>query len=154
MRRTTTIAVLLAAAALPGIATIPARAADRLVTPEEGAVFSAYSPAVGDCAAAEWHFRIGPNHTVTGMVDHPGTEDVWRVTGTYTPRHSFHLDSQELTGQRRTGSVDGQVEQNGSLVMKIGNISGPSPCADKTIYVPWFRDGNAYDPNGSAGGGG
>jgi len=154
MRKTMPTAVTLAVAALLGITSKTATAADRLVAPTEGAVFSAYSPAIGDCAALTWNFRIGPNYTVTGMVEHPGTEDVWRVTGTYTPQHTFHLDSQELTGPRRTGSVDGRVEQNGALVMKIGNISGPSPCADKTIYIPWFRDGNAYDPNGGAAGGG
>jgi hypothetical protein len=152
MRKTLTAVVMVAAASLCGIAADPAMSADRLVTPREGMVFSATSPAIGDCTAMSWYFRIGPNHTLTGMVSHLGTEDVWQVKGTYTPQHTFHVDTQELTGQRRTGSVDGQVMQNGSLTMKIGNVAGESPCANTTIYLPWFRDGNAYSP--SAGGGG
>jgi hypothetical protein len=123
-----------------------------LITPQEGMVFAATSPAIGDCTALSWYFRIGPNHTITGMVTHLGTEDIWRVKGTYTPNHTFHVDTQELTGAHRTGSVDGAVRQDGSLTMKVGNVAGGSPCADKTIYLPWFRDGNAFYP--SAGGGG
>jgi hypothetical protein len=153
MRQITSTGIMLAAVSLFGITAHPAKAADRLVTPEEGMVFSAHSPAIGDCGAINWYFRIGPDYTVTGMIYHLGTEDVWRAKGTYTPEHTFHLDTRELNGPGRTGSVDGEVMQNGSLVMKIGDVSGPSPCADKTIYLPWFRDGNAYDPNSGAGGG-
>ena len=152
MRKTITAVVMVTALSLCGVAADPAMSRDRLVTPQEGMVFSATSPAVGDCTAMSWYFRIGPNHTITGMVSHLGTEDVWRVKGTYTPQHTFHVDTQELTGQQRTGSVDGQVMQNGSLTMEIGNVAGASPCANKTIYVPWFRDGNAFAPSGNAGG--
>jgi hypothetical protein len=152
MCKTRTGAVMVAAALLCGFAANPAAARDRLVTPREGMVFSATSPAVGDCTAMSWYFRIGANHTLTGMVSHLGTDDVWQVKGTYTPEHTFHVDTQELTGQRRTGSVDGQVMQNGSLTLRVGNVAGESPCANKTIYLPWFRDGNAFTPY--AGGGG
>jgi hypothetical protein len=144
MRKTRTAAVMVAAGVLCGFATNPGAAADRLITPREGMVFSATSPAIGECTAMSWHFRIGPNHTLTGTISHLGTDDVWQVKGTYTPQHTFHIDTQELTGQHRTGSVDGQVMQNGSLTMKVGNVAGDSPCANKTIYLPWFRDGNAY----------
>jgi hypothetical protein len=152
MHKTLTAVVMVAAASLCGGMAGPAMARDRLVTPQEGMVFAATSPALGDCTSMSWYFRIGPNHTLTGMITHLGTEDVWRVKGTYTPNHTFHVDTQELTGEHRTGSVDGAVMQNGSLTMKIGNVAGGSPCADKTIYLPWFRDGNAFYP--SAGGGG
>ncbi len=152
MRKTITTAALVAASSLAGIVAHPAMSADRLVTPREGMVFAATSPTIGNCTAMSWYFRVGPNHTLTGMVTHLGTEDVWRVKGTYTPNHTFHVDTEELTGQHRTGSVDGAVMQNGSLTMRIGNVAGGSPCANKTIYLPWFRDGNAFYP--SAGGGG
>jgi hypothetical protein len=152
MRKTITAAITVTTAWLCGVAANPVMAADKLITPQEGMVFSATSPAVGGCSAMSWYFRIGPNHTLTGIVTHLGTDDVWRVKGTYTPQHTFHVDSQEMSGQHRTGSLDGQVMQNGSLTMEIGNVVGESPCAHKTIYIPWFRDGNALSP--SAGGGG
>jgi hypothetical protein len=153
MRKTITAASVATAVSLFGVAADPAMSADRLVTPREGMVFSATSPSVGDCPAMSWYFRIGPNRTITGMVSHLGTEDVWRVKGTYTPNHTFHVDTQELTGQQKSGSVDGQVLQNGSLTMQIGNVAGASPCANKTIYIPWFRDGNAFTPYSGGGGG-
>jgi hypothetical protein len=115
-------------------------------------VFSATSAAFGDCTAMSWYFRIGRKHKLTGMVSHLGREDVWRIKVTYIPHHTFHVGSQELTGQQRTGSVDGRVMQDGSLTMKIGNVAGESPCANKMIYVPWFRDGNAFTPYTGGGG--
>jgi hypothetical protein len=152
LRKTVTAAAAVAAVSLGGVMANPAISGDRLVIPQEGMVFAATSPTIGDCTAMSWYFRIGPNRTITGMVTHLGTDDVWQVKGTYTPTHTFHVETQELTGEHRTGSVDGAVMQDGSLTMKIGNVAGGSPCADKTIYLPWFRDGNAYTP--SAGGGG
>lgn len=125
-----------------------------LVTPQEGMVYSAHSPSIGGCPEMDWHVRVGPNHTLTGMVATDGMQRIWNLSGSYTPDHKFHLNGKETGGALRTGTVDGQVRPNGSLVLTMGNISGPSPCNNKTVYLPWFRDGNAYDPNAGAGGGG
>lgn len=152
MRKTLTAAVMVAATSLCGFTVNPATAKDRLITPQPGMVFSATSPAVGDCPSLSWYFKVGPNHTLTGIISHNDTDDVWRAKGTYTPEHTFHIDTQEMGGQGRTGSVDGQVLQDGSLNMKVGNVVGGSTCADKQIYIRWFRDGNAYSRSGGVAG--
>jgi hypothetical protein len=154
MRKTLTATVVLAAVSLCGIATTPTTAFAQRFTPQEGMVYSTHSLAKGDCPELFWHVTVGPKMTLLGMVAHGGMQDIWRLSGTYSPEHTFHLDGQELGGTQRTGSVDGKVRADGSLIMTIGDISGPSPCANKSIYLPWFRDGNDFDPNSSFVGGG
>ena len=132
----------------------PARAAS--FPPTEGTVYTTISPATAGCPELTWHVRVGPNHTLTGMVGRDGMREIWRVTGTFKDDHSFQLHGQELGGAQRTGDVNGYVrESDGSLDFTVGNISGPSTCNNKSVWVRWFRHGNAYDPNlSSAGGGG
>jgi hypothetical protein len=155
MRKAVTTSAILAAASLYGITSDSMTAAAQRVTPQEGMVYSTHSPAKGDCPELFWHVTVGPKMTLLGMVGHGGMQDIWRLSGTYTPEHTLHLDGQELGGAQRTGSVDGEVRADGSLIMTIGNFSGPSPCANKTIYLPWFRDGNDFESNpGAAGGSG
>lgn len=121
--------------------------------PVEGTVYSTHSPAKDGCPALDWHVAVGPNRTLSGMVATDNMKDVWRMNGSLLPDRKFHLDGHEVGGAQRTGTVDGQVQPNGALVMTLGNITGSSPCNNKTIYVRWFRNGNnAYDPNEAQGG--
>jgi len=152
MRKAMTTAAMLGVASLCGIATYPTGAAAQRVVPKEGMVYSTHSPAVDQCPELFWHVWVGPKKTLRGTVDRGDNVNIWRLKGTYTPDHTFHLDSQELGGAQRTGAVDGRVLENGSLVMTLGNISGPSACEGKSIYVPWFRDGNDFNPFDQGGG--
>jgi hypothetical protein len=121
----------------------------------EGTVYSAHTPKLGGCPALDWHLAVGPNHTLDGMVGVQGMQEIWRVSGSSTPDRHFHLTGQEMGGQQRTGTVDGEVLPNGTLELTMGNITGPSnPCNNKSVYIRWFRNGNAYSRNGTAGGGG
>ncbi len=155
MHNKITAAVILTAASLYGVTAHPMTAAAQRVTPQEGMVYSTHTSTQGGCPELFWHVTVGPKMTLVGMVGHGEMQDIWRLSGSYTPEHTFHLNGQELGGAQRTGAVDGKVRADGTLVMTIGNVSGPSPCANKTVYLPWFRDGNDFDQNaGAAGGGG
>ncbi len=156
MNKKTIAAAAFAGALLTGALPRLALAEDARVVPTEGMVYSTHSNAIGECPALDWHVVVGPNKSLSGFVSQSGMKDIWRVNGTYTGTgdHRFHLDAKEMGGAQRTGTVEGQVQPNGALAMTLGNLSGPSPCADKTVYIRWFRNGNAYDVNnGSAPGG-
>ena len=123
--------------------------------PIEGTFYSTISPAANGCPELSWQVRVGPNSTLTGMVGVDGLNDIWRVTGSFKPDRSFHLDGQELGGAQRTGTVDGYVrESDGSLIFTVGNISGTSTCNNKSVWIQWFRNGLGYRPYSAGGGGG
>jgi hypothetical protein len=150
-----TSAAIMAVALISGVAgnASQARAAAPF-PPVEGTVFSTHSPATAGCPELDWHVWVGPNSSLTGMVGLEGMNDMWRLSGTFAADRSFHLTGKEISGAQRTATVDGSVRaSDGSLIFTIGNISGQSACNNKSVWVPWFRNGNSYDPNGSAGGG-
>jgi len=121
----------------------------------EGTVLSTISPATDGCPELNWQVRVGPNNSLVGVVAQDVMKDIWKVSGSYKADRSFHLDGQELGGAQRKGTVDGYVrESDGSLIFTIGNINGPSQCNNKSVWVRWYRNGNAYDLHGSNGGGG
>lgn len=124
--------------------------------PAEGTVLSTLSPATAGCPELNWTVAVGPNSTLKGVVAQDGMKDLWRVTESFKPDRSFHLNGKELGGAQRTGTVDGYVrDSDGSLVFTIGNISGPSTCNNRSVWVQWYRNGNAYSPTVlSVGGGG
>ena len=145
-------AIMLLFGGAPGL---PAHA-DTRITPVEGMVYSVHTEETGGCPALDWHVAVGPKDTLAGMVSQQNGRSIWKVSGTYTADHTFHLAANEACGQQRTGSVDGEFRPDGSLALKLSHLSSPSPCDDKTIYVPWYkyRNGNAYDTNVGGGGGG
>ena len=146
---------VVAAVLLSGVAWLAAPAYADKFPPLEGTVYSTISPAVDGCPELSWHVRVGPNNSLTGMVGRDGMNEIWKVSGSYKADRSFHLNGQELGGAQRTGTVDGYVRaSDGSLIFTISNMSGPSKCNNKSVWVRWFRNGNAYDPNLGAGGGG
>jgi hypothetical protein len=122
---------------------------------EEGTVYSAHSPARDGCPSLDWHVWVGPKDTLSGMISTEGmTPKAFSVTGGIGVDRTFHLDGKEIGGTGRTSTIDGQVRDDGVLVATIGNVSGPSPCANKTVYIRWFRRGNdVYDSSKAAGGG-
>jgi hypothetical protein len=124
--------------------------------PKEGTVFSTHSPPTGGCPALDWHVWVGPNSTLSGVVGLEGMQQIWNVTGKFNSDRSFHLDGKEVGGIGATGTIDGVVRaKDGALIFTIGNLSTRSKCNNTAIWVPWFRHGNAYDPNDvTAGGGG
>jgi len=139
-----------AGALLTGAAWSSAFAQAPAAPPVEGTVFTVHAPAAGSCPSLDWHVWVGPNGTLSGIVSTDQTTHIWRVTGKLSANSSFHLDSKEVGGQQRTGTVDGQVQPNGALVAKMGaGTGGTGACANKTIYVRWFRHG---DPGDGAGG--
>jgi hypothetical protein len=124
----------------------PARAAAPF-PPQEGTVLSSLSPATDGCPELNWTVEVGSGSSLNGVVAQNGMKDIWRVTGSFKSDRSFHLDGQEVAGAKRTGTVDGYVrESDGSLVFKIGNISGSSACNNRSVWVRWFRNGNGYSP--------
>jgi len=90
------------------------------------------------------------------MVGLEGMQHLWKLAGSFKADRTFLMNGQEVGGQQRTGTVNGSVrESDGSLIFRLGNISGPpGPCNDKVIWIRWFRHGNSYDPNAGTGGGG
>jgi hypothetical protein len=145
----------IAAAIISGVAwfAAPAQAADNF-PPTEGTVYSTLSPATDGCPELNWQVRVGPGNSLVGMVAQDGMKDIWRVSGSFKADRSFQLHGQELGGAQRTGDVNGYIRaSDGSLTFTLGNISGPSKCNNKSVWVRWFRNGNTYDPNVGARGG-
>jgi hypothetical protein len=144
-----------AVALISGAAWLAAPAQADNFPPVEGTVYSTISPASDGCPELNWQVRVGPNNSLMGMVAQDGMKDIWRVTGSFKNDRSFQLHGQELGGAQRTGDVSGYVrESDGSLAFTVGNISGPSTCNNKSVWVRWFRNGNSYDPNVTDAGGG
>ena len=142
--RTAAVAV----AFISGAAWLAAPARADNFPPIEGTVYSTISPATEGCPELNWQVRVGPHNSLAGMVAQDGMKDIWRVTGSFKDDRSFQLHGQELGGAQRTGDVNGYVrESDGSLIFTVGNISDPSTCNNKSVWVRWFRNGNAYDPN-------
>jgi hypothetical protein len=148
---------VIAAALISGTAWMASPAQCAAPLPEEGTVLSTLSPAVNGCPALNWVVEVGPNNTLNGTVSQMGKRDVWQVTGSFKADRSFHLDGKELDGAQRTGAVDGYVrDSDGSLVFTVGDISGPSTCNNRSVWVRWYRNGDGYSamPYGSGGGSG
>jgi hypothetical protein len=141
--------VAVAAALISGVAWLsaPAQAADNF-PPVEGTVYATISPATDGCPELNWTLRVGPNSSLTGIVAQDGMKDIWRVTGSFKADRSFQLHGQEIGGAKRTGDVNGYVRaSDGSLTFTVGNITGPSKCNNKSIWVRWFRNGNGWSAN-------
>ena len=144
-----------AAALISGAAWLAAPARAENFPPVEGTVYATISPAAEGCPELNWTLRVGPNSSLAGIVAQDGMKDIWRVTGGFKPDRSFQLHGQEIGGARRTGDINGYVRaSDGSLTFTVGNITGPSKCDNKSIWVRWFRNGNGrsaniYDVGGS-----
>jgi hypothetical protein len=143
MTSTTKIVIVLLSC---GASTVARAAIPTSYAPLEGTILSTHIPPSGECPTTQWHFGIGPNGTVQGSIFLPATRGDWRLSGTYDSHGTFHLHGQELGGAARTNTVDAQVQSNGSLTMRIATTGDPSPCGNRTVYLPWFRNGNDFDP--------
>ena len=143
MTSTTKIVIVLLSCGMPTVvrAGIPSNYA-----PPQGTILSTHIPPSAGCPTTQWHFGIGPDGTVQGSIFVPSTRRDWKLSGTYDSHGTFHLHGQELGGAERTNAVDAQVQSDGSLTMRIATTGDPSSCGNRTIYLPWFRNGNDYDP--------
>jgi hypothetical protein len=121
--------------------------------PLEGTVLSTHIPAADGCPGTVWSLAIGPGDTVLGTAGILGTNRSSQLTGSYDSHGTFHLKSQETGRDQALGTVDAQVQSDGSLVLRMTNLGGVSRCANRTVYLPWFRNGNDFDPDGGVSGG-
>jgi hypothetical protein len=114
-------------------------------TLQPGTVLSTHTPETNACPISLWQLWIEPHDTVRGSIGEWGTGKAWRLAGTYDSHGTFHLNGQELNGSASTGTVDAQVQSDGSLSLRMTNLD-PSQCYNRTIYLPWFRNGNDFNP--------
>lgn len=121
--------------------------------PQEGTVLSTHIPGDNVCPTTEWHLTTGPSDTVHGSIYVEGTNSLWGLAGTYDSHGTFHLSDRERGGADRTGTVDAQLQSDGSLILRMATVGDASPCDNRTVYLPWFRNGNDFDPNGGVAGG-
>ena len=119
-----------------------------------GTVLSTHTPQTDACPIEEWWWRIGPNDTVSGEIEEITTSKTWDLTGTYDAHGTFHLSGQELGNIDRPTTVDAQVQSDGSMIFRMTTAGDQSPCYNRTVYLPWFRNGNDSGGTGGGGGGG
>ena len=110
-----------------------------------GTVLSTHTEETNACRITTWHMWIRPGETVEGTFSEELTNKTWELSGTYDSHGTFHLNDREAGNPGRTGTVDAQVQSDGSLIMRIANTGDPSPCYNRTVYLPWFRNGNDFD---------
>jgi hypothetical protein len=122
-------------------------------SPQAGTVLSTHIPGDNVCPTTQWRLTIGPSDTVMGSFGVGGTDSIWRLTGTYDSHGTFHLSDREPGGAGQTGTVDAQLQSDGSLSLRMTTPGDASPCDNRVVYLPWFRGGNDFDPNGGASGG-
>jgi hypothetical protein len=145
MTSTTKLVIVLVSC---GVSTVARAGIPSNYAPLEGTILTTHIPGSGTCPPTQWHFGIGPNATVQGSIYVPATNGHWQLSGTYDSHGTFHLRGQELGGAARTDAVDAQVQSDGSLTMRIATTGDPSSCGNRTVYLPWFRNGNDFDPSG------
>jgi hypothetical protein len=139
---------LLLVPGVPAIAAIPTA-----YSLQPGTLLSTHTPVTTTCPLSEWHLLIGPHNTVQGTIEEVGTNKAWRLSGTYDSHGTYHLSGQEVDGTGRSAEVDAQVQSDGSMIFRMTNVGDPSECYNRTVYLPWFRNGNDFGVGGGGGGG-
>jgi hypothetical protein len=122
-------------------------------TLEPGSVLTTHTPETNVCPISNWQLWIGSHDTVKGAIEEPSSYKTWRLTGTYDSHGTFHLNGHESDGTDRAAAVDAQVQSDGSMIFRMTNAGDPSPCYNRTVYLPWFRGGNDFNPYLSGGDG-
>jgi len=120
----------------------------------QGTWLSTHTEPANGCPATQLHLEVGPGLTLQGTVVVEAAKQyrTWFESGTYDSNGIFRLKGQELGSAETTSTLDAQVQSNGSLVMRLTDHSEPSPCFNRTVYLPWFRNGNDFEPNLAGGG--
>ena len=116
-------------------------------------MLATHIPGNNVCPTTEWRLMIGPSDTVMGSFGVEGTDSVWNLTGTYDSHGTFHLSDHEPGGAGKAGTVDAQLQSNGSLALRMATPGDASPCDNRTVYLPWFRRGNDFDQGEGVAGG-
>ncbi len=123
-------------------------------TLKPGTLLSTHTPATDVCPFSEWRLLIEPHGAVSAEIEESATNRIWDLAGTYDSHGTFHLSGHESDDNERVATVDAQVESDGSMIFRMATIGEPSRCYNRTVYLPWFRNGNDFSPNGGGGGGG
>jgi hypothetical protein len=121
---------------------------------QPGTVLSTHTPPTSTCPIAVWRLWIGPSATVRGSIQELGTDKAWNLSGTFDSHGAFHLNGKEVDNTVRAATVDAQVQTDGSMIFRMANAGDPSECYNRTVYLPWFRNGTDFGPPPVGGGGG
>jgi hypothetical protein len=119
---------------------------------QPGTVLSTHTPETNVCRITHWQLWIGPRETVRGAIEEEVTDKFWSLSGTYDSQGTFHLKGQDPDGTEGA-TVDAQVQPNGSMIFRMADPADPSQCYNRVVYLPWFRNGNDFNPHGGAGDG-
>jgi hypothetical protein len=118
-----------------------------------GTVLSTHTPETNACPISDWQLWIEPHKTVRGEIEETRTNKTWDLAGTYDSHGTFHLAGHESADSDRPATVDAQVQSDGSMIFRMATVDDPSPCHNRTVYLPWFRNGNDFSPYGGGGDG-
>jgi hypothetical protein len=125
-----------------------------------GTVLSTHTPPTYGCPVEEWRLWIGQHDAVSGEIEDISTNKIWDLAGSYDDHGTFHLRGHKSDGGHRLedvgqeATVDAQVESNGSMIFRMTTAGASSVCYNRTVFLPWFRNGNDFGLNGGGGGGG
>jgi len=97
----------------------------------EGRIYVLHSKATGACPSLDWHIVVEANDVLAGMIAWDDMKAMARATGTVNRQsNTFTMKAVEIGGQARTATVEGQIEENGTI---IANIKGPNVTCDSVI---------------------
>ncbi len=108
----------------------------------EGRIYVLHSTAAGACPSLDWHIVVEPNDILAGLIAWDNMRTMARATGRVDrENHTFTMTAVEMGGQNRTATVDGKVDENGTI---IANINGPNVTC-RSVTIRTYRvpsDGN------------
>jgi len=97
----------------------------------EGRMYVLHSKAVGACPSLDWHIVVEANDILAGMIAWDDMKTMARATGTVNRQsNTFTMKAVEMGGRARTATVEGRIEENGTI---IANIRGPNVICDSVV---------------------
>jgi hypothetical protein len=108
----------------------------------EGRIYVLHSQAAGACPSLDWHIVVEANDILAGLIAWDDMRTMARATGRVDRQnHTVTMTAVEMGGQNRTATIDGKVEENGTI---IANINGPNVTC-RSVTIRTYRvpaDGN------------
>lgn len=99
--------------------------------PPEGRIYALHSQAVGDCPSLDWYMVVEANDIIAGMIAWNDMKTMVRATGRVNRQsNTFSMKATEIGGQARIATVDGQINDNGTVT---ANIKGPKVTCKSVI---------------------
>ena len=106
-----------------------------------GRIYVLHSQASDGCPPLDWHVVVDANDVMGGMIAWDGMQTMARATGRVDRKnHTFAMTAIELEGQRRTATVDGKIEDTGTV---IANIKGPNVTCRSVVIRPFVAPSTA-----------